>query len=128
MTVLVVDDDVALRKLYQVALQTKGYEVITAEDGDDALEKVVAGKPNLILLDIMMPKRDGMAALKALKDKPETANIPVLMLTNFGQEDLVKNALSLGAADYLLKYRITQNEMADKVDSILNPKTSSSIS
>lgn len=128
MTVLVVDDDVALRKLYQVALQTKGYEVITAEDGDDALEKVAAEKPNLILLDIMMPKRDGMAALKALKDKPETANIPVLMLTNFGQEDLVKNALSLGAADYLLKYRITQNEMADKVDSILNPKTSSSIS
>lgn len=119
--VLVVDDDQALRKLYQVQLQTSGFEVVTAEDGDECLKKAESDHPDLILLDIMMPKRDGMAALKSLKDDPKFSKIPVVMLTNFGQEDLIKNALSMGAVDYLLKYKVTPAEMAEKVSLILNP-------
>lgn len=120
MKVLIVDDDQSLRQLYLVELSSRGLIVVEAADGEEGLEKAKQEKPEVILLDIMMPKLDGVATLKKLKDTPETKDIPVLMLTNFGQEDLVKQAFSLGATDYLLKYRVTPGEMADKVKQILS--------
>lgn len=119
--VLIVDDDEALRKLYEVELQSKGYEVAVAADGEECVQKVPVEKPAIILLDVMMPKKDGVATLKALKENPDTAQTPVLMLTNFGQEDLIKSALELGAVDYILKYRVTPAEMAEKIALVLQP-------
>lgn len=120
--ILLVDDDEALRQLYSAELITKGYQVVMASDGDEGLEKAKAEKPNLILLDIMMPKTDGIAALTKIKQETELKDIPVLMLTNFGQENLVKQAFDLGAADYLLKYKVTPAEMSEKVDQTLHPQ------
>ena len=117
-----VDDDEALRQLYSAELITKGYQVVVASDGDEALEKAKTEKPNLILLDVMMPKTDGIVALTKIKQEPELKDIPILMLTNFGQENLVKQAFDLGAADYLLKYKVTPAEMSEKVDQTLHAK------
>ncbi len=119
--VLLVDDDTAVRKLYEVELKGKGYDVSTADNGDAALKAVVTHRPDIILLDVMMPQKDGVTALKALKADPTLATIPVVMLTNFGQEEFVKDAISSGATDYLLKYKITPSEMEEKVANILSP-------
>lgn len=120
--ILLVDDDEALRQLYSAELITKGYQVVVASDGDEGLEKAKTEKPNLILLDIMMPKTDGITVLTKIKQEAELKNIPILMLTNFGQENLVKQAFDLGAADYLLKYKVTPAEMSEKVDQTLHAK------
>lgn len=121
--ILLVDDDNALRQLYAVELGTKGYAVSEAPDGEQGLAMVSSEKPDLILLDIMMPKLDGVATLTQLKQNAETSKIPVVMLTNFGQENLVQQAFSSGAADYLLKYKVTPAEMAEKVGQVLSAKS-----
>lgn len=113
--VLIIDDDQALRQLYVLELATNNFSVAEAGDGEEGLAKARSEKPTLILLDIMMPGMDGMAVLAKLKQDPETKDIPVVMLTNFGQEDLVKQAFDLGATDYLLKYKVTPAEMVEKV-------------
>ncbi|MCL4397753.1 response regulator [Patescibacteria group bacterium] len=120
--ILLVDDDQALRQLYSVELTGRQYEVVTAGDGDEGIEKAKSGKPDLILLDIMMPKTDGIAALSKIKADEASKNIPIIMLTNFGQENLVQQAFSLGAVDYLLKYKVTPAEMAEKVTQVLSAK------
>jgi len=121
--ILLVDDDNALRQLYAVELGTKGYTVLEAPDGEQGLVTAKKEKPDLILLDIMMPKLDGVATLTQLKQDAEIDKIPVVMLTNFGQENLVQQAFSSGATDYLLKYKVTPAEMADKVGQVLSAKS-----
>jgi adenylate cyclase len=120
--VLLADDDQALRQLYSLELTNQEYTIVEAVDGEDCLAKAKAEKPDLILLDIMMPKTDGIAALSKLKADEELKTIPVVMLTNFGQENLVQQAFGLGAVDYLLKYKVTPAEMADKVKQVLTSK------
>ncbi len=122
MKVLLVDDDSALRKLYTIELSGRQYTVTEAVDGQDGVDKAKSEKPDLILMDIMMPKLDGIAALSKMKADPEVKAIPVIMLTNFGQESLVQQAFALGAVDYLLKYKVTPAEMAEKVTQVLKSK------
>lgn len=120
--ILLVDDDKAVLQLYGVELTGKGHTVETAVNGEEGLTAAAKDKPNLILLDIMMPKMDGIALLSKLKEDVNLKSIPVLMLTNFGQENMVQQAFTLGAADYLLKYKVTPSEMAEKVDQVLSAK------
>jgi CheY-like chemotaxis protein len=94
--------------------------VVVGADGDEGIAKAKSEKPDIILLDIMMPKTDGIAALSKIKADEESKKIPVIMLTNFGQENLVQQAFSLGAVDYLLKYKVTPAEMAEKVVQVLS--------
>lgn len=117
--ILLIDDDQSLRQLYKLELTNHQYEVIEASDGEEGFSKAISEKPDLILLDIMMPKADGVATLTKIKAEETIKTIPVIMLTNFGQENLVQQAFSLGATDYLLKYKVTPAEMASKVDQIL---------
>lgn len=119
--ILLVDDDNALRQLYAVELGKK-HTVIEASDGQQALTQIKSTRPDLILLDIMMPNLDGVATLTKLKEDPEISKIPVVMLTNFGQENLVQQAFSAGAIDYLLKYKVTPAEVSGKVDQVLTAK------
>jgi CheY-like chemotaxis protein len=120
--VLLVDDDNALRQLYAVQLGAN-YVVLEAPDGEQGVALARSEKPDLIMLDIMMPKLDGVAALTQLKQDAQTKSIPVVMLTNFGQENLVQQAFSSGATDYLLKYKVTPAEMAEKVGQVLSLKS-----
>lgn len=117
--VLIVDDDPALRQLYNVQLSQQ-YAVVEAVDGEDGLVKAKQEKPDLILLDVMMPKFDGIAFLSKIKEDQDMAKTPIVMLTNFGQENLIQQAFNLGVTDYLLKYKVTPSEMVEKVNQVLN--------
>ncbi len=101
--VLVCDDERHIVRLIQVNLERQGYEVVTAFDGKEGLEKIRAEKPNLVVLDVMMPYMDGFEVLKTLRKEPETENLPVIMLTAKAQDKDVFEGYHYGADMYLTK-------------------------
>src|ERR1051326_3784098 len=101
--ILVTDDEERVVRLLQIRLEALGYEVVPAHDGEAALQKVAEGKPDLVLLDVMMPKMDGFEVLRRLKADPETAPIPVIMLTARGQFDDLAHGYGEGAHWYFHK-------------------------
>jgi len=117
--VLVVDDEPLLQDIYKKGLEKRGFTVCQASDGEEGIRKAREEKPDIILLDLMMPKMDGLAALRQLKEGEETSKIPVIVLTNFGQEEYIKNALDSGADDFILKFRITPEELGQRIKKIL---------
>lgn len=119
--VLVVDDDKYILDLYHEILEGEGFEVHTAINGEEALDTLHKISYDLVLLDVMMPKVDGMSVLTSMKQNPKLKNVPVVMLTNFGQENVARQAYDLGAADFLIKYKITPGEMTEKVKKMLTP-------
>ncbi|MBF8250013.1 MAG: two component transcriptional regulator, winged helix family [Candidatus Levybacteria bacterium] len=118
--ILLVDDDPLLVRMYQKKLENDGYVVVTADDGDVALTRVNESRPDLILLDIMMPKINGLQVLAKLKENNETKNIPVILLTNVGGSDEdVSRGLELGAVAYLVKAGNRPIVVVEKVKEIL---------
>ncbi len=110
--VLICDDDLLLLELMEFRLQTKGYDVVRAVDGAEALTKARAESPDIIVLDAMMPKSDGFEVLGRIKGDPNTSDIPVIMLTaRKGERDIV-SALEKGAEDYLVKPFIPEELLA----------------
>jgi two-component system alkaline phosphatase synthesis response regulator PhoP/two-component system response regulator VicR len=118
--ILVCDDERHIVRLIQVNLERQGYQVVTAYDGKEGLEKIRAEKPNLVVLDVMMPYMDGFEVLKTLRREPDTENLPVIMLTAKAQDKDVFEGYHYGADMYLTKpfnpmelvtfvKRITQN-------------------
>jgi CheY-like chemotaxis protein len=102
--VLVVDDDRVIQQLLEVNLELEGYEVVaTAADGREALEKIAALKPDLVILDIMMPKMDGLEVCRRLRADPELAKIPVILLSARAQDMDIREGLEIGASAYLTK-------------------------
>ncbi|MBI2036555.1 response regulator [Candidatus Microgenomates bacterium] len=119
--ILLVEDDLFIRELYERVLIKENFDVISAIDGEEGLEKA-ASVPDIILLDIMMPKFNGIEILKKLKAHPPTKNIPIVLLTNLGQESIVREALKNGARGYLMKMRLSPYDLAGKVREFLaNP-------
>jgi len=113
--ILIIEDDFFIRELYQRQLQKENYEVAVATDGAEGLVQVASQKPDLILLDIMLPRLNGLDLLRTLKSKPETANIPVILLTNLGQESVIKEGFTLGADGYLIKSAYTPSQIIEEV-------------
>lgn len=110
--VLICDDDLLLLELMEFRLQTKGYDVVRAVDGAEALTKAATESPDIIVLDAMMPKSDGFEVLGRIKGDPHTSDIPVIMLTaRKGERDIV-SALEKGAEDYLVKPFIPEELLA----------------
>jgi two-component system alkaline phosphatase synthesis response regulator PhoP len=101
--ILVVDDERHIVRLVEVNLQRAGYDVVTAYDGVEALEKVKAEKPDMIVLDVMMPRKDGFEVLQDLQGNPATADIPVIMLTAKAQDADVFKGWQSGVSSYLTK-------------------------
>jgi two-component system, OmpR family, alkaline phosphatase synthesis response regulator PhoP len=101
--ILVCDDERHIVRLIQVNLERQGYQVVTAFDGKEGLEKIRAEKPNLVVLDVMMPYMDGFEVLKSLRREPETMNLPVIMLTAKAQDKDVFEGYHYGADMYLTK-------------------------
>lgn len=120
--VLLVEDEKMLADMYQAKFTKEGLEVIKAEDGAKGLELAKKHKPDLILLDIILPKLDGFAVLKELKKDPVTSDIHVLLLTNLGQEEDVSKGQKLGADDYFIKANHTPAEIVEKVKYLLSKK------
>jgi DNA-binding response OmpR family regulator len=113
--ILVVDDDTSLTKLYEAALSARGYRVVVANDGEAALSMAETEKPNLIMLDIMMPAIHGLHVLDILKATPETKDSKLIMLTALGDEATKEKALETGAFDYIVK---SETNMADVLDRV----------
>lgn len=120
--VFVIEDDVFINKAYAAKFEHEHISVIFALDGDEALATLKASKslPALILLDLMLPKRNGFEILEDVRADARTAKIPVIILTNLGQETDVKHALDLGATEYLVKADTKIAEIVEKVKSYLN--------
>lgn len=117
--ILLVEDDQDLQEMYETKFAMEGFEVVKAENGAEALNKVDLEKPRIVLLDIVMPEVDGFQTLRDLRVNPKTKDIPVILLTNLGQEGDIKRGMELGAADYLIKANFTPNEVVAKVKKIL---------
>lgn len=120
--VLVVEDEEILLTALREELESGGYEVDGAADGEEGLEKVKSFKPDLILLDLVMPKMDGMEMLQKLKSDPQTRDILVVILTNLSDYEKISEALSLGAMDYLVKANYKLEDLLDKVKTVLSRK------
>lgn len=117
--VLIVDDDAFLSGIYATKLELEGFMVASARDGEEGLKLAPKEKPDLILLDVLMPKLDGFEVLKRLKADPETKDIPVIMLTNLGQKEDIEKGLEDGAVDYLIKAHFVPAEAVAKIKKVL---------
>lgn len=113
--VLLAEDDRFLRKAAAITLERHGFEVETADNGADALRQAREARPDLVLLDLIMPAMQGFEVLRALKADPATAAIPVIVLTNLSQEKDRADLLSHGAAAYLVKANVSLEQLADVV-------------
>ena len=109
--ILLAEDDRFLRRAEEAALKRAGFVVLAAADGEEALRMAIAEKPDLVLLDLIMPKLQGFEVLKALKADPATAAIPVVVLSNLGQDGDVQRALEGGAVAYLVKANLSLDEL-----------------
>ena len=118
-TILVVEDDLSLRSALADKLSHEGFLVLEASNGEEGLAQVQSQQPDLILLDIVMPRMDGVAMLKALRATPEGKDTKVIVLTNLGENDKVAEALELGAYDYLVKSDWKIEDVIAKVRGVL---------
>lgn len=116
---LIVEDDPLMSRMYQKIFTFEGYEVVMAGDGEEGLEKIRELKPTLVLLDVMMPKMNGLQVLEKLKIDPETKAIPVIMLTNLAGQQDAETALAKGAVKYIVKSEHEPKEIANIVKEIL---------
>jgi CheY-like chemotaxis protein len=114
--VLLAEDDRFLRRAAEARLRQHGLEVLTAADGEEALRLARAEPLDLILLDVIMPKLQGFEVLKALKQDEATWRIPVIVLSNLGQERDVAQAIALGAVAFLVKAHLSLQDLVDRVD------------
>jgi CheY-like chemotaxis protein len=119
-TILLAEDDRILRKAGEATLKKKGYTVIAAVDGEDALAKAREHKPDLILLDVIMPKLQGFEVLASLKRDSSTRDIPVIMLSNLQEESDIRKAADAGALGYLVKSNVQLDTLTAKGAEILN--------
>lgn len=118
--ILVIDDDLYMRELYEEVLKTAGYEVVTAIDGQDGINKLKIGGFHLVLLDMMMPKIDGMGVLNELaKNPPAVKNGNIILLSNLGHEHVIEEAMQKGAATHLIKADLTPEQLLEAVKKYL---------
>lgn len=114
--VLLVEDDLSVLEMYRLKLELDGYRVSTAADGEEGLRKAGELHPDIIFLDIRLPKMDGFEVLRRLRSQETTRQIPVIILSNYGEDDLVARGLRLGAHEYLIKARTTPTSLSEGID------------
>jgi len=120
--ILLIEDNPYIKELYTEVLQNAGFEVDIAEDGISGVDKIQKGGYDLILLDMVMPKTNGLGVIKAVSQNPPTTkNGPIILLTNLTKDAMVKEALNKGAASYIVKSDITPGQLIEKVRKLLKP-------
>jgi len=117
--ILIVEDDKFLRELIVKKLLGENYDVVEAADGEEGVKKIKEEKPDLVLLDLILPGIDGFGVLSQVKEDPAFASLPVIILSNLGQKDDVERGLKLGAVDYMIKAHFTPGEIIEKIRTIL---------
>jgi len=117
--VLVIEDDRFIRDIFVQKLKSEGFQVTEAVDGRRALELLTAHAPELILLDLLLPDIDGFEILERIKKEPPLAKVPVIVLSNLGDQESIAHARALGAADYLIKAHYTPEEIVAVIRKVL---------
>lgn len=121
--VLVVEDDKFLTSAYKAKLTKSGFEVQVASDGEEALQALQAFSPDIILLDLVMPRKDGFATLPEIRAKENFKTTPIIVTSNLGQKEDVDKAMSLGASDYIIKSDLSMDALVTKINDTLNTGT-----
>jgi CheY-like chemotaxis protein len=122
-TILLAEDDRFLRRAAEVTLRQRGFTVLLAADGQQALDMAREHQPDLLLLDLLMPRKTGMEVLTALRAEPETRHLRVLILSNSSKELEMKSANSLGVAGYWIKANLSLRELGDRVTELLEAQS-----
>jgi DNA-binding response OmpR family regulator len=117
--ILIIEDDKFLRELMTRKLLSLEYEVVSAADGEEGLQKIKSEKPDIVLLDLILPGINGFDVLAKAKKDPQIAKIPIIILSNLGQSEDIEKGLKLGAQDFLVKAHFTPQEIVNKLKSIL---------
>ncbi|MFA5169415.1 MAG: response regulator [Candidatus Paceibacterota bacterium] len=117
--ILLIEDDRFLRELMNKKLLSMGYDVVSASDGESGLTAIKESKPDVVLLDLILPGINGFEVLERAKKDPETANVPVIILSNLGQSEDIEKGLKLGAKDFLVKAHFTPQEIITKLKTII---------
>lgn len=118
--ILIIEDDRFLRELMSKKLIGEGYQISEATDGEEGIRSVKSEKPDLVLLDLILPGIDGFEVLTRIKQDPEIAQIPVIVLSNLGQKEDIGRGIKLGAVDYLIKAHFTPGEIVEKIAAIFS--------
>ncbi len=114
-TVLIVEDEPSMQRALKSKLEHGGYDVQAASDGEEAIANLKAGVPNLVLLDLIMPKIDGISVLRQMKEDAALRSVPVIILTNLSSGDKVAEAMTLGTFDFLVKANYSLDDVLKKV-------------
>jgi len=120
--ILFIEDDPFLSDIYMTKFEEVGYDIDISNDGEEGLKKIRENKPDIVLLDIVLPKRSGLEILEEIKNDSTLKHIPVLILSNLGMDQNFDKAKSLGAAGYLVKSQYTPSEVVAEVEKILKAK------
>src|SRR3989344_9389063 len=110
--VLIVEDDDGISRIYDIKFSHEGYDTILAKDGEEAVEKICNERPDLIMLDLMLPKKDGFMVIEEIKKNQELKNIPILVISNLSQKSDEDRVFALGANGYIVKVRYTTQQVA----------------
>lgn len=117
--ILIIEDEPAQATTIELAMKRAGFDTLVALDGAEGLEKAKEGAPDLILLDLVLPKIDGISVLKQLRSIESTLKIPILILTNLASGDTVREVMEAGGSDYLVKTDYTLEQLIHKVEEVL---------
>lgn len=120
--ILIIEDDEHISRVYEALFAKEGVVTSVAVDGDEGIKKVLTEKPDLIILDLMLPKKDGFSVLEEIKKNPDLAHIPVIVLSNLGDAHDIERTLALGAKEHLVKVNHSTQQVVDKVKEYLVSK------
>lgn len=119
-SILIVEDDIFLSDLYKTKMELEGFKVLTAYDGEKGLELAQKNSPNIVLLDLILPKLSGFGVLEKMKANKATKDLPVIILTNLSQKSDVDKGLKMGANDYLIKAHFMPSEVVEKIKKLIH--------
>ena len=117
--ILLAEDDEFLQRMYSIKLESSGFSVVLASDGEEAIKKTKETNPDLALVDILMPKKDGFDVLKELRADPKFKNLPIIVLTNLSETEDIKRAKELGSNEYIIKSHFLPSEVIDVIKKYL---------
>jgi len=120
--ILIIEDDKFLVSILEDAIDRDKFEVILALDAEEGFDKATKEQPSVVVLDVLLPSQSGFECLERLKKQKETKDIPVIMLSNLGQDDEIRKGLKLGAVDYLVKSNFKVDEVVSKIMSVIEKK------
>ena len=117
--ILIIEDDAFIMDMYCTKFEMTGYKVLKADDGIKGIKIINENKPDVVVLDIIMPRMDGFGVLRMIKKDPKLQDIPVILLTNLGQKENIEEGLELKADDYIIKAHFTPDEVVSRVEKVL---------